>query len=82
MSALHHTGQKIPRKLHQRHDVDLQEIGLPLGVCLVTGEQGGVRPLPRWLMALLNGLVNLLRSVPFLILMIIVIPLSRLIVGT
>ena len=39
-------------------------IGLPLGVCLVTGEQGGVRPLPRWLMALLNGLVNLLRSVP------------------
>ena len=44
MSALHHTGQKIPRKLHQRHDVDLQEIGLPLGVCLVTGEQGGVRP--------------------------------------
>ena len=57
-------------------------IGLPLGVCLVTGEQGGVRPLPRWLMALLNGLVNLLRSVPFLILMIIVIPLSRLIVGT
>ena len=57
-------------------------IGLPLGVCLVTGEQGGVRPLPRWLMALLNGLVNLLRSVPFLILMIIVIPLSRAIVGT
>ena len=51
-------------------------IGLPLGVCLVTGEQGGVRPLPRWVMALLNGLVNLLRSVPFLILMIIVIPLS------
>lgn len=34
MSALHHTGQKIPRKLHQRHDVDLQEIGLPLGVHL------------------------------------------------
>lgn len=33
-------------------------------------------------MALLNGLINLLRSVPFLILMIIVIPLSRLIVGT
>ena len=57
-------------------------IGLPLGVCLVTGEQGGVRPLPRWVMVLLNGLVNLLRSVPFLILMIIVIPLSRAIVGT
>ena len=49
---------------------------------VVGSEQGGVRPLPRWLMALLNGLVNLLRSVPFLILMIIVIPLSRAIVGT
>ena len=36
---------------------------------VVGSEQGGVRPLPRWLMALLNGLVNLLRSVPFLILM-------------
>ena len=57
-------------------------IGLPLGVCLVTGEQGGVRPLPRWFMQLLNVLINLLRSVPFLILMIIVIPLSRLLVGT
>ena len=50
-------------------------IGLPLGVLLVTGE-------PRWAMRLLNGVINLLRSVPFLILMIIVIPLSRLIVGT
>ena len=40
-----------------------------------------MRPPPRWVMALLNGLVNLLRSVPFLILMIIVIPLSRAIVG-
>lgn len=57
-------------------------IGLPLGVCLVTGEPGGVRPLPRWLMQVLNAVINLLRSVPFLILMIIVIPLSRLIVGT
>ena len=57
-------------------------IGLPLGVLLVTGEPGGVRPLPRWVMRLLNGVINLLRSVPFLILMIIVIPLSRLIVGT
>ena len=57
-------------------------LGLPLGVCLVTGEPGGVRPLPRWVMRLLNALINLLRSVPFLILMIIVIPLSRLIVGT
>ena len=56
--------------------------GLPLGVCLVTGEAGGIRPLPRWFMSLLNAVINLLRSVPFLILMIIVIPLSRLLLGT
>lgn len=56
--------------------------GLPLGVCLVTGEAGGIRPLSRWFMSLLNAVINLLRSVPFLILMIIVIPLSRLLLGT
>ena len=57
-------------------------IGLPLGVLLVTGEKNGIRPLPSWLMKLLNICINLLRSVPFLILMIIVLPLSKVIVGT
>ena len=57
-------------------------IGLPLGVILVTGEKGGVRPLPGWLMKVPNTVVNLLRSVPFLILMVMVIPLSRMILGT
>ena len=57
-------------------------IGLPLGVLLVVGEKGGVLPLPKGVMHALNVLINLLRSIPFLILMIIVIPLSRLIVGT
>ena len=57
-------------------------IGLPLGVILVVGEKGGVRPLPAWLMRTLNVIVNLLRSVPFLILMVLVFPLTRLIVGT
>ena len=57
-------------------------IGLPLGVLLVTGEQEGIRPMPRWLMTALNTLINLLRSVPFLILMVLVFPLSRLILGT
>ena len=45
-------------------------IGLPLGVLLVVGERDGVLPLPRWLMSVLNVLINLLRSIPFLILMI------------
>ena len=57
-------------------------IGLPLGVLLVVGEKKSICPMPGWFMKLLNGLINLLRSIPFLILMIIVIPLSRLIVGT
>lgn len=57
-------------------------IGLPLGVLLVVGDKNGVLPLPRWLMQILNVIINLLRSIPFLILMIMVFPLSRLIVGT
>ena len=57
-------------------------IGLPAGVLLVTGEKEGIHPLPGWLMKLLNMVINLLRSVPFLILMIIVLPLSKILVGT
>lgn len=57
-------------------------IGLPLGVLLVTGEKEGIRPLPGWVMSIMNAVINLLRSVPFLILMIIVLPLSKIIVGT
>lgn len=57
-------------------------LGLPLGVLLVAGERNGVLPLPRWLMQVLNVIINLLRSIPFLILMVVVMPLSRLILGT
>ena len=57
-------------------------LGLPLGVLLVTGEKDGIHPLPGWLMKILNVAINMLRSVPFLILMIIALPLSKLIVGT
>ena len=57
-------------------------IGLPLGVLLVTGEKEGIKPLPKPVMAVLNVVINLLRSVPFLILMIITLPLSKIIVGT
>ena len=57
-------------------------LGLPLGVLLVAGDKNGVRPLPRWLMRVIDVVINLLRSIPFLILMILVFPLARLIVGT
>ena len=57
-------------------------IGLPLGVILVMGEKDGIRPLNPLLMRVLNIVINLLRSIPFLILMIIALPLSKVIVGT
>ena len=57
-------------------------IGLPLGVLLMVGDRNGILPLPKGFMHVLNIVINLLRSVPFLILMIMVFPLTRLIVGT
>ena len=52
-------------------------IGLPLGVLLVVGEKDGI--LPRPVLSALNTVINLLRSVPFLILMVMVMPLTKLI---
>ncbi len=57
-------------------------IGLPLGVMLVTGEERGIRPLPKALMQTVNFIINMLRSVPFLILLVAAMPLSSLIMGT
>jgi D-methionine transport system permease protein len=57
-------------------------IGLPLGIVLVVGEKGGVLELPQWIMKILNMVVNIFRSVPFLILMIMVLPLSQVLFGT
>ncbi len=57
-------------------------IGMPLGVLLVTGDEKGIRPLPRPVMQVTNVVINLLRSVPFLILLVVVLPLSKFIVGT
>lgn len=56
-------------------------LGLPLGILLVAGEEDGVLSLPKWLLQALNVIINILRSVPFIILMILVIPLTRLLVG-
>lgn len=55
--------------------------GLPLGIILTTTDQGHIMP-NSWLNNCLGTLVNLVRSVPFLILMVAVLPLSRLILGT
>lgn len=57
-------------------------IGLPLGVLLVAGEKNKILRVPGSVLHVLNIVINLLRSVPFLILMIMVFPLTRLIMGT
>nr|MBR4281806.1 ABC transporter permease [Clostridia bacterium] len=57
-------------------------IGLPLGMLLVAGDAKGIRPMPSLLMKIINVVINFLRSIPFLILIVVVIPLTRLIVGT
>jgi D-methionine transport system permease protein len=56
-------------------------IGLPLGVLLAVTSAEGIRPL-RPLSAALGFIVNIFRSVPFLILLILVIPLTRILMGT
>ncbi|WP_449064767.1 methionine ABC transporter permease [Planomonospora algeriensis] len=55
--------------------------GLPLGIALVVTDRGGLLPSPV-LNRVLGLVVNLGRSLPFIVLMIAVIPLTRLIVGT
>ncbi len=56
-------------------------IGLPLGLLLVVTAKGGISP-NSTIHKMLNGIVNILRSVPFLILLIAIIPFTRLITGT
>ncbi len=56
-------------------------IGLPLGLLLVTTDKKGVRPMPV-LNTVLGIVVNILRSIPFLILAVMLIPFTRAIVGT
>lgn len=56
-------------------------VGLPLGILLsVTGKGGILRN--RAVNGILGALVNILRSVPFLILLVVLIPFTRLLVGT
>ena len=55
--------------------------GIPLAVFLVTSSRGGIFEAPR-LNRVLGAVVNLFRSIPFLILMVALIPFTRLIVGT
>ena len=56
-------------------------IGLPIGVSLVVTAPDGIRPMPLY-NKVMGFIVNILRSVPFLILMIALMPYIRKIIGT
>ncbi|AGP44586.1 methionine ABC transporter permease [Serratia plymuthica] len=56
-------------------------IGLPLGVVLFITRKQGILPAPR-INGALGAIVNLGRSLPFVVLLIALIPLTRLIIGT
>lgn len=56
-------------------------IGLPLGVLLTVTDSRGIRPVS-WLNKLLGFIVNFFRSIPFVILMVAMLPAAKLIVGT
>jgi len=55
--------------------------GLPLGLALVATDKDGIFPL-HWLHAILGFVVNILRSIPFLILLFLIMPLTKTVTGT
>lgn len=55
-------------------------VGLPLGICLAVTDKDGLTP-NKLIYKALDFIVNVLRSIPFLILLILLIPFTRLVVG-
>ena len=55
-------------------------IGLPMGVLLAVSDKDGLKP-NRVLYRILDVIANIVRSIPFLILLILLIPFTRLVVG-
>lgn len=56
-------------------------LGMPLGVLLVVSSPGHILP-NRWVDRVLGTIINIFRSAPFIILMVALIPFTRLLVGT
>lgn len=55
-------------------------VGIPLGVLLVITRKDGIKPLPL-INSILGAIVNFLRSIPFIILLVMLIPITRLVTG-
>ena len=56
-------------------------IGLPLGVVLVVTDKDGIAPCPM-LNKILGIIVNFIRSIPFIILLVSIMPFTRFLIGT
>ena len=56
-------------------------LGMPLGILLHVTEKGGIHPLPGT-NRILGSVINIFRSIPFIILMVAMLPVANLIVGT
>lgn len=56
-------------------------IGIPVGVALVLTRRGGLMP-HQGFFAVLNFVVNIIRSVPFIILMVAIVPFTRIVTGS
>lgn len=55
-------------------------VGIPLGVILVMTRKNGIKPSPM-INSVLGAIVNFLRSIPFIILLVMLIPLTRIVTG-
>jgi D-methionine transport system permease protein len=56
-------------------------VGLPLGIFLVTTSRQGLAPAP-FLYQTTGSIINMARSLPFIILLVVIIPFTRFVVGT
>lgn len=56
-------------------------VGLPLGVLLVVTRKGGIMPAPTF-NAILGVIINFLRSIPFIIMLALLFPITRAVMGT
>ncbi len=56
-------------------------LGIPLGIILVVTDKNGIKPMTK-VNLIIGVIINILRSIPFMILLIMVLPVTRLIVGT
>ena len=56
-------------------------IGLPLGILICVTDKDGIHPIG-WLNKVLGVFVNIFRSIPFIILMVAVLPVAKFVVGT